>query len=88
MEKRKVTVILFPGEDSGYVAYMPLFPSCTTQGASVEETLRNAKESLELALDEATDTDIECLDYSHAKHIVVGEVEVEVSDQVGVSASG
>ncbi len=88
MDKRKVTVILFPGEDSGYVAYMPLFPSCTTQGETVEETLRNAKESLELALEEATDTDLECLHYSHAKHIVLGEVEVEVSDQVRISANG
>ena len=88
MDTRKVTVILFPGEDSGYVAYIPLFPSCTTQGESVEETLQNAKESLELALEEATDTDLECLDYSHAKHIVVGEVEVEVSGHVRMSASG
>ena len=87
MEKRKVTVILFPGEDSGYVAYIPLFPSCTTQGESVEETLKNAKESLELALEEATDTDLECLEYSHAKHIVVGEVEVEVPGQVTVPSS-
>ena len=87
MEKRKVTVILFPGEDSGYVAYIPLFPSCTTQGESVDETLQNAKESLELALEEATDTDLECLEYSHAKHIVVGEVEVEVPGQVTVPSS-
>ena len=87
MDKRKVTVILFPGEDSGYVAYIPLFPSCTTQGKTVEETLGNAKESLELALEEPTDTDIECLENSHAKHIVVGEVEVEVPGPVRVTPS-
>ena len=51
MDKRQVTVILFPGEDSGYVAYFPLFPRCTTQGETVEETLRDAQESLELALE-------------------------------------
>ena len=78
MGKRKVTVILYPGEDGGYVAFMPLFPSCTTEGDTVEETLRNAKESLELALEAPSDTDLECLDHSHAKHIVVGEVEVDV----------
>lgn len=87
MDNRKVTVVLFPGEDSGYVAFMPLFPSCTTEGETVEETLKNAKESLELALEAPTDTDLECLNHSHAKYIIVGEVEVEVPGQVTVSAT-
>ena len=84
MGKRKVTVILYPGDDGGYVAFLPLFPSCTTEGDTVEETLKNAKESLELALEAPTHIDLECLDHSHAKHIVVGEVEVEVPSQVPV----
>ena len=87
MDTRKVTVILFPGEDSGYVAFMPLFPSCTTEGETVEETLKNAKESLELALQAPTDVDLECLDHSHAKYTIVGEVEVEVPGQVTVPSS-
>ena len=82
MDMRKVTVILYPGEDDGYVAFMPLFPSCTTEGDTVEETLKNAKESLELALEAPSDTDLECLENSHAKYIIVGEVEVEVSNQI------
>jgi predicted RNase H-like HicB family nuclease len=87
MGKRKVTVILYPGEDGGYVAFLPLFPSCTTEGDTVEETLNNAKESLELALEARTDTDLECLNHSHAKYIVVGEVEVEVPGHVPATAS-
>jgi predicted RNase H-like HicB family nuclease len=87
MDSRKVTVILFPGEDSGYVAFMPLFPSCTTEGETVEETLKNAKESLELALEVPSDTDRECLMYSHASYVVVGEVEVEVPHQISATAS-
>ena len=87
MDSRKVTVVLFPGEDGGYVAFMPLFPGCTTEGESVEETLKNAKESLELTLEEPTDTDLECLNLSHAKYVIVGEVEVEVPDQVTVPSS-
>ncbi len=86
MHSRKVTVVLFPGEDGGYVAFMPLFPGCTTEGESVEETLKNAQESLELTLEEPTDTDLECLNLSHAKYIIVGEVEVEVPDHVTISA--
>ena len=87
MDTRKVTVVLFPGEDGGYVAFMPLFPSCTTEGETVEAALRNAKESLELALEETKQDDIECLGYSHPAHIVVGEVEVEVPEQVTVPTS-
>lgn len=87
MEKRKVTVILFSGDDGGYAAFMPLFPSCTTEGDTVEEALKNAKESLELALEETKPDDMECLEYSHPGHIVVGEVEVEVPEQVTVPSS-
>ena len=87
MDTRKVTVILFPGEYEGYVAFMPLFPSCTTEGVTVEETLEHAKESLELALEEPSDTDLECLELSHAKYIIVGEVEVEVPGHVTVASS-
>jgi|AP45_3_1055517.scaffolds.fasta_scaffold139972_1 predicted RNase H-like HicB family nuclease len=82
MEKRKVSVVLFPGKCGGYVAFMPLFPSCTTEGETVEESLKNAKESLELALEKPSDIDLECLDHSHAEYVVVGEVEVEVRGKV------
>ena len=87
MNTRKVTVVLFPGEDGGYVAFMPLFPSCTTEGETVEETLKNARQSLELALEAPTDVDLECLNHSHAKYIILGEVEVEVPEQVSVVSS-
>ena len=87
MNTKKVTVVLFPGEDGGYVAFMPLFPNCTTEGKTVEDTLKNAKESLELALEAPTDVDLECLDHSHAKYTIVGEVEVEVPGHVTVSSS-
>ena len=82
MDKKKVTVILYPGDEGGYVAFIPLFPGCTTEGDTVEQTLNNAKESLELVLEDPTDTDLECLTHSHAQHIVVGEVEVEVPGDV------
>jgi len=84
MYNRKVTVILFPGEDGGYAAFMPLFPSCTTEGGNVEEAFKNAKESLELALEETKPDDMECLEYSHPGHVIVGEVEVEVPEKVSV----
>ena len=82
MDMRKVTVILFPGEDSGYVAFFPLFPSCTTEGDTAAAALKNARESLELALEVPRDLDLHCLKHSHAGHVVVGEVEVELPEPV------
>ena len=87
MDKRKVSVVLFPGQSGGYVAFMPLFPSCTTEGDTVEESLKNAKEALELALEAPSDTDLECLEHSHAEYVVVGEVEVDVPGKVTATPS-
>ena len=78
MDKRKVTVILIPDEE-GYVAYMPLFPSCTTEGDTPREALNNAKEALELLLEEPSEDDLENLEMSYVDHVAVGEIEVEVS---------
>ncbi len=61
MDKKTVTVFVIPGQESGYVAFFPFFPSCTTQGETLEETLRNAKEALELALEDMDEEDWESL---------------------------
>ncbi|PKB70877.1 MAG: hypothetical protein BZY87_08255 [SAR202 cluster bacterium Io17-Chloro-G6] len=87
MDKRKVSVVLFPGQCGGYVAFMPLFPGCTTEGETVEESLKNANEALELALEIPSDIDLESLDHSHAEYVVVGEVEVEVPVKVRATPS-
>ena len=75
---RKVMVVLFPSVDGGYVVYIPQFPECTTQGDSVAKALKNAKESLELALEVPTGDDLERVELLDVKHVVVGEIEVEV----------
>ena len=77
MKKRRVTVILYPGDEGRYVAFMPLLRGCTTQGDSPEDALRMAKESVELMLEDATEDDLEGLEMSWVPHVVVGEVEVE-----------
>ena len=86
MGRRKVTVILYPGDEGGYVAFMPLLRGCTTEGDSPEEALDMAKESIELMLEDATDDDMEALELSWAPHVVVGEVEVEVPIRTEESA--
>ena len=75
MDTKKITVVVYPSEDC-YVAYMPLFPGCTTQGSSVEDALRMAKESLELALYEPDEFDLWALD-AYSSDVVVGTVEIE-----------
>jgi predicted RNase H-like HicB family nuclease len=85
MEKRKVTVVLLPGEEGGYAAFIPLFPSCTTGGNTVQEALKNAKECLELALEKPTADDLEFLGHLDVEHIVLGRIEVEVPAQVPAS---
>ena len=85
MEKRKVTVILVPGGEGGYAVFIPLFPSCTTGGDTVEEALKNAKECLELALEKPDPDDLEFLGYLDVDHVVVGQIEVEVLAQVTAS---
>lgn len=82
MEKRQVTVMLLPGEEGGYAVFIPLFPSCTTGGDTVQEALKNAKECLELALEKPTPDDLEFLEYLDVNHVVVGQIEVDVPAQV------
>ena len=72
---KKITVVVCPGEN-GFVAYMPLFPGCTTHGNTVEHALEMAKEPLEFALYEPDDFDLWALD-AFSEDVVVGTVEVE-----------
>ena len=50
---RSYTVILTPDTDvGGYTARVPALPGCNTQGTSLEEALANAREAIELYLEE------------------------------------
>ena len=40
----RYTVVLVP-DSSGYVAYVPTIPGCTTQGDSIEEALAMAQDA-------------------------------------------
>ena len=75
MATKKIAVVVYPSEDC-YVAYMPLFPGCTTQGETVEDALRMAKESLELSLYEPDEFGLWALD-AYSSDVVVDTVEIE-----------
>ena len=44
-------VVLEPSEDGGYTAIVPSLPGCITEGESVEDTMINAREAIELYLE-------------------------------------
>ena len=78
MSKKSVPVILLPDEDGGYSVMVPLFPGCNTQGDTPQEALENAKEAMELLLEEPTEFDLECLELLNISHVVLGRVEVDI----------
>jgi predicted RNase H-like HicB family nuclease len=48
---RKYKVVIESGEDGWLVVTVPALPGCITQGKTVEEALRNAKEAIEAYLE-------------------------------------
>lgn len=54
----KVHIILIPDkEDGGFVVEVPGLPGCITQGETVEECLKNAKEAIKLHLESMAEND-------------------------------
>jgi predicted RNase H-like HicB family nuclease len=39
-------VVVYQGEDGGWVAEVPSLPGCVTQGKTREEAIRNAREAI------------------------------------------
>lgn len=49
---RSYHVVLEPDPDGGYVAVVPAFPGCYSQGDTVEEALSNARDAIALTVEE------------------------------------
>ena len=47
----KYTVVIREGNEKGYVATVPALPGCVSQGRTPRETVRNAKEAIEVYID-------------------------------------
>ncbi len=52
MSKRAYQVVVEPGEDGWLVVHVPAFRGAVTQGKTVEEALANAREVIELNLED------------------------------------
>ncbi len=44
-------VVLDPSDEGGYTVFVPALPGCVSEGATVEESLTNIKEAIELYLE-------------------------------------
>jgi predicted RNase H-like HicB family nuclease len=42
------TILVYKAEESGFRAEVPALPGCVSQGETVEETIVNTKEAIEL----------------------------------------
>ena len=51
MTTHEFEILILNDEDGGYVAYAPGLPGCQTQGETLDEVVRNAKEAIELYLE-------------------------------------
>lgn len=78
----KFTVFLLPYSNNLFSAHIPQYPEVITNGATVEEAFRNAKEALELHLAaENPEEDILITEADvHFPHVVIGEVDVDVPE--------
>ena len=82
MGKKKFTVFLLPDDDS-YQVIFPHYPNCITAGETVEEALSNAKEAIELLLEDEAEQGADPVPpNAHVSHVVVGEIEAEVPESL------
>lgn len=49
---RSYTIVLEPAEEGGFVVTVPALPEVATQGDDRDEALANAREAIELAIEE------------------------------------
>jgi len=83
MPNRKFTIFLMPLEEGGYQVFFPYYPSCVTDGMTIEEALKNAKDAMTGCLEaDAKIGGDPVPSYVHTSHVVVGEVEIEIPESL------
>ena len=48
----KFNVVLEDAEEGGYTAYVPALPGCISEGDTIEDSLANIREAMELYLED------------------------------------
>jgi predicted RNase H-like HicB family nuclease len=66
----RIRVILEPSDEGGYTAYVPSLPGCISEGETIEESLANIREAIELYLAPVED------DWVVDENVAVQEIEL------------
>jgi len=69
-------VVIVKDSDGGYYAYVPQLPGCYSQGETVEETLENIKEAIELYLEVLSEEEREEILSEKPEAVLLTKVEI------------
>ena len=69
-------VVIVKDPDGGYYAYVPQLPGCHSQGETVEETVENIKEAIELYLEVLSEEERKEVLSEKPEAILITKVEV------------
>lgn len=50
-----IRIVLEPGDEGGYTAFVPSLPGCISEGDTRDEALKNIQEAIELYLEPVDD---------------------------------
>ena len=70
------TILIHQAEEGGFWSEVPALPGCYSQGETIDETLRNSKEAIEIHLQALKVTQFAA---SVEKSLFIGRVQVEVA---------
>lgn len=70
------TVIFHQAEEGGYWAEVPALPGCFSQGESIEETVKNIRESIEAHIEALKE---EGQEIPEEGEFVIGKIKVALS---------
>ncbi|OIO79781.1 MAG: HicB family protein [Candidatus Omnitrophica bacterium CG12_big_fil_rev_8_21_14_0_65_43_15] len=71
---RRFKIILEPESEGGFSVFVPALPGCATQGGTLEECLKNAKEAVELYIQSLIEDKISLPE----SDVLMEEIEVTV----------
>jgi len=75
MSERAYNVVLEPDPDGGYVAVVPAFPGCYSQGETAQEAVDNVREAIALTIEDMRERGEPIPDPSREMHfrVAVGQ---------------
>jgi predicted RNase H-like HicB family nuclease len=70
------TILIHQAEEGGFWSEVPALPGCYSQGETIDETLRNSKEAIEVHLQALKVTPVAA---PVEESLFIGRVQVEVA---------